>query len=287
MYTMSENKVRDKGEEDLTRPGLEANMEIKPEVIKESYKGSDKLKGKVALITGGDSGIGRAVAVHFAREGANVAITYLKEHEDAEHTKKLVEDEGTKCHLFVGDLKDFNFCGNLVEDVINEFGKMDILVNNAATQYVEQDFSEITVEHLKETFDTNILAMIYLTQKVFPHLKSGSRIINTTSITGYQGHENLIDYSSTKGAITSFTRALSAQLASKNILVNGVAPGPIWTPLIPATMDDISNFGESTPLGRCGQPSEVAPAYVYLASEDSTYMTGQILHINGGTVVGG
>lgn len=284
---MSENKVRDKGEEDLTRPGLEANMEIKPEVIKESYKGSDKLKGKVALITGGDSGIGRAVAVHFAREGANVAITYLKEHEDAEHTKKLVEDEGTKCHLFAGDLKDFNFCENLVEDVINEFGKMDILVNNAATQYVEQDFSEITVEHLKETFDTNILAMIYLTQKVFPHLKSGSRIINTTSITGYHGHENLIDYSSTKGAITSFTRALSAQLASKNILVNGVAPGPIWTPLIPATMDDISNFGESTPLGRCGQPSEVAPAYVYLASEDSTYMTGQILHINGGTVVGG
>ena len=199
----------------------------------------------------------------------------------------MVEKEGVKCLTIGGNLRDFDFCKELVNMVVDEFGQIDILVNNAATQYVEKDFTDISIDHLNETFETNILAMIVLTQQVFPHMKSGARIINTTSITGYEGHEMLVDYSSTKGAITSFTRALSSQLASKNILVNGVAPGPIWTPLIPATMDDIGNFGESTPLGRCGQPSEVAPAYVYLASEDSTYMTGQILHINGGKVVGG
>ncbi|QLG47300.1 SDR family oxidoreductase [Costertonia aggregata] len=276
-----------KGKEDLGRPGLEANMKNKPEIIKDSYKGSEKLKGKIALITGGDSGIGRAVAVHFAKEGADVAIAYLSETEDARKTQELVENEGQNCLTISGDLKDFDFCKELVSQVIDEYGRIDILVNNAATQYAEKDFTNISVDHLKETFETNIIAMIYLTQKVFPHMNSGARIINTTSITGYRGHESLIDYSSTKGAITSFTRALSAQLASKNILVNGVAPGPIWTPLIPATLDNIEDFGEDTPLGRCGQPSEVAPAYVYLASEDSTYMTGQILHINGGEVVGG
>ena len=278
---------KEKGNEDLGRPGLEANMKTKPEVIKSSYKGSGKLTGKTALITGGDSGIGRAVAIHFAREGADVAITYLSENEDAEKTKEMVEKEGGRCQTIAGNLRDFDFCKELVEKVVKQFGQIDILVNNAATQYTEKDFTDISVEHLKATFETNILAMIYLTQQVFKHMESGARIINTTSITGYQGHEMLVDYSSTKGAITSFTRALSAQLASKNILVNGVAPGPIWTPLIPATMDNIENFGESTPLGRCGQPSEVAPAYVYLASEDATYMTGQILHINGGVVVGG
>lgn len=284
---MSETATMENKKEDLGRPGLEANMKNKPEIIKQSYKGSGKLKGKTALITGGDSGIGRAVAVHFAREGADVAIAYLNETEDAKKTKELVENEGVRCFSFDGDLKDFDFIKVLVENVLKEFNQIDILVNNAATQYTEKDFTNISVAHLKETFETNILAMIYLTQQVFPHMKSGSRIINTTSITGYQGHEMLIDYSSTKGAITSFTRALSQQLASKNVLVNAVAPGPIWTPLIPATMDSIEDFGESTPLGRCGQPSEVAPAYVYLASEDSTYMTGQVLHINGGVVVGG
>lgn len=284
---MSETATMDNKKEDLGRPGLEANMKNKPEIIKDSYIGSEKLKGKIALITGGDSGIGRAVAVHFAKEGADVAIAYLSESEDAEKTKELVEKEGQKCLTVSGDLKDFDFCKDLVSQAINEYGRIDILVNNAATQYAEKDFTNITVDHLKETFETNIIAMIYLTQQVFPHMKSGSRIINTTSVTGYKGHEMMVDYSSTKGAITSFTRALSAQLASKNILVNGIAPGPIWTPLIPATMDNIEDFGENTPLGRCGQPSEVAPAYVYLACEDSTYMTGQILHINGGVVVGG
>ncbi len=276
-----------KNNENLKRPGLQADMKEQPESIKQSYKGSGKLKGKTALITGGDSGIGRAVAIHFAREGANVVINYFNETEDAKRTKELVEIDGVQCLTIEGDLKDFDFCNNLVNKTLDRFGKIDILVNNAATQYTEEDFTDISVEHLRETFETNILAMMYLTQQVLPNMGSGSRIINTTSITGYQGHELLVDYSSTKGAITSFTRALSQQLAKKQILVNAVAPGPIWTPLIPATMDDIANFGESTPLGRCGQPSEVAPAYVYLASGDSTYMTGQVLHINGGVVVGG
>lgn len=262
-------------------------MSERPEVIRKSYRGSEKLKGKVALITGGDSGIGRAVAVHFAREGADVAITYLNEDRDAKETKGMVEEEGSKCNIWNGDLKDFDFCKRLVEEVVDNFGRIDILVNNAATQWVEKDFTDIPIGHLEDTFRTNIVSMIYLTQQVFPHLQKGSRIINTTSVTGYQGHEKLVDYSSTKGAITSFTRALAAQSAEKGILVNGVAPGPIWTPLIPATMDDVGEFGSGTPLGRCGQPSEVAPAYVYLAGEDSSYMTGQILHINGGVVVGG
>ena len=276
-----------KNSENLRRPGLEVNMKNKPEVIKESYRGSSKLRGKVALITGGDSGIGRAVAIHFAREGAHVIISYLSEGVDADETKKRVEAEGVDCLSIAGNLRDFKFCRDLVKESMAKFSKIDILVNNAATQYTETDFTDISINHLKETFETNIIAMIYLTQQVVPHMGSGGRIINTTSITGYQGHEMLVDYSSTKGAITSFTRALSQQLASKNILVNAVAPGPIWTPLIPATMDDIENFGEHTPLGRCGQPSEVAPAYVYLASEDATYMTGQVLHINGGVVIGG
>ncbi|CAM4213621.1 SDR family oxidoreductase [Zobellia roscoffensis] len=239
------------------------------------------------MITGGDSSIGRAVAVHYAREGAHIAITYLNENEDAETTKKMVEEEGVKCLTFSGDLRNHDFSNDLVKKVVDTYGGIDILVNNAATQYTQEDFSEISLDHLKETFDTNIVAMIYLTQQVYPHLKKGSRIINTTSITSYRGNKVLVDYSSTKGAITSFTRALSSQLAEKNILVNGVAPGPIWTPLIPATMDDIEDFGEDTPLGRCGQPSEVAPAYVYLASEDSSYMTGQVMHINGGEIIGG
>lgn len=284
---MSETATIEKGKENLDRPGLQANMKTQPETIKATYRGSNKLKGKIAVITGGDSGIGRAVAVHYAREGAKVAIVYLNETEDAEETKRMVENEGSQCLNLAGDLKDYDFCNHLVEQVMNTYGSIDILVNNAATQYTQKDFTDISIEQLKETFNTNILAMIYLTQQVFPHLKEGSRIINTTSITGYRGHKELVDYSSTKGAITSFTRALSSQLAPKKILVNGVAPGPIWTPLIPATMDNIEDFGEDTPLGRCGQPSEVAPAYVYLASEDSTYMTGQILHINGGEVIGG
>ncbi len=284
---MKETTTIEKGKENLSRPGLEANMNTKPEIIKDSYRGSAKLKGKRAMITGGDSGIGRAIAVHFAKEGAHVAIVYLNEDGDARKTKQMVEAEGVDCILKEGDLAQFKFCKEVVEQVAQEFGQIDILVNNAGTQYTEQNFTDISVAHLEETFKTNIVAMIYLTQQVFPHMKSGARIINTTSITAYKGHPLLVDYSSTKGAITSFTRSLSQQLAEKNILVNAVAPGPIWTPLIPATMNDIDDFGEHTPLGRCGQPSEIAPAYVFLASEDSTYMTGQVLHINGGQVVGG
>lgn len=274
-------------EKDFQRPGVQENMNIQPESIKHSYVGSGKLRGKNVLITGGDSGIGRAVAQHFAREGANIAINYLSEDDDANETKKLVEKEGVKCITIRGDLQIFSFCDRLVEDVVEQMGGIDILVNNAATQFEEESLEDITIKHLETTFQTNIVSMIYLTKKVLPHLKEGSRIINTTSVTSYKGHEKMVDYSSTKGAITAFTRALAAQLAPKNILVNGVAPGPIWTPLIPSTMSDIANFGKDTPLGRCGQPSEVAPAYVYLASEDSTYVTGQIIHINGGVVVGG
>ncbi|WP_158977950.1 SDR family oxidoreductase [Cellulophaga sp. L1A9] len=280
-------KLKEKDEKEIGRPGLEALMNEKPEIIKASYKGSGKLEGKVALITGGDSGIGRAIAVHFAKEGAAIAIAYLNERKDAEETVKMVEKEGRNCIKIGGDLKDYSYCQSLIETVIKTYGKIDILVNNAATQYVEEDFSNISVAHLEKTFKTNILSMIYLTQQAYQYMEKGARIINTTSITGYKGHDELIDYASTKGAITSFTRSLSAQLAPKGILVNGVAPGPIWTPLIPATMTDIGDFGKNTPLGRCGQPSEVAPAYVYLAAEDSSYMTGQILHINGGIVVGG
>lgn len=271
------------------QPGRESEMTPEPEIIKDSYQGSQKLKGKVALITGGDSGIGRAVAVHFAREGADVAIVYLEETEDAKKTKKLVEDEGQGCLLIAGDLKEKDFCKSIVDKTVETFGHLEILVNNAAVQFPEEEFENITSEHLEETFQTNIFPMFYITQQALPHLKSGDRIINTTSVTAYRGSHHLIDYSSTKGAIVTFTRSLSQSLASKNILVNGVAPGPIWTPLIPATFekDQVAEFGKKTPLGRVGQPSEVAPAYVYLASEDSSYMTGQILHVNGGEVIGG
>lgn len=267
----------------------EIMMKKQPESIKSSYKGSEKLKGKTALITGADSGIGKAVAIHFAREGADVAVAYFKEDEDAEDTKRLVEKEGAKCIIIKGDITESSFCDNLVEEVIKTFGKIDILVNNAGTQQTQESITDISLEQIELTFHTNIISMIYLTKKVVPHLKDGSRIINTTSITSYQGHPLLVDYASTKGAITSFTRSLSAQLADKNILVNGVAPGPIWTPLIPATMPKkkVDNFGKNTYLGRPGQPSEVAPAYVYLASEDSSYVTGQVIHVNGGRVTGG
>ncbi|WP_031428558.1 SDR family oxidoreductase [Flavimarina sp. Hel_I_48] len=275
--------------ENLERPGQESEMKKKPLIIRENYRGSGKLNHKNALITGGDSGIGRAVAVHFAKEGCNIMFTYVSEHEDAEKTKKLVEAEGVKCSFTSGDLRDITFCKDLIEEFKNKYSTLDILVNNAATQYTVSSLEDIKEEHVRETFDLNIISMILLTKNALPLMKEGGRIINTTSITSYRGHKDLVDYSSTKGAITSFTRSMSAQLASKNILVNAVAPGPIWTPLIPATMDDemVTTFGEDTPLGRCGQPSEVAPAYVYLASEDSSYMTGQVLHINGGSVIGG
>ncbi len=268
------------------QPGFEYEMNPKPEVIKDNYKGSEKLKGKVALITGGDSGIGRATAVHFAREGASIAIAYLNEHEDAEETCRMIEEEGAECLHLYGDIRDKGFCAKLVALTINKYGKLDVLVNNAGVHYPEDSIKEISADNLVKTFETNVFAMFYLCQEALKYMEKGARIINTTSVTSYRGSAHLIDYAATKGAITSFTRSLALNLASKKILVNAVAPGPIWTPLIPASFDGISDFGQKEPLGRAGQPSEVAPAYVYLASEDSSYITGQVIHVNGGEIVG-
>ncbi len=263
-------------------------MNPKPEIIRDSYKGSDKLKGKVALITGGDSGIGRAVAVHFAREGADVAIVYLNEDKDARDTKALVEKEGRKCLLLAGDIGDEAFCKEAVQKTVKELGKLDVLVNNAAEQHEQKDLRDISKEQLQRTFQTNIFSFFYMTKAALEHLKEGSAIVNSTSVTSYRGSHHLMDYASTKGSITAFTRSLSANLADKKIRVNAVAPGPIWTPLIPASFDKkkVKEFGQNVPLKRPGQPSEVAPAYVFLASDDASYITGQIIHVNGGEQVG-
>ncbi len=262
-------------------------MNPEPEIIRDNYRDCGKLKDKVALITGGDSGIGRAVAVHFAREGADVAIVYLDENQDAEETQKLVEKEGRDCLIIQGDIQKKKFCKTLIKKCLDKFDKLDILVNNAAVQFPHDSIEEIEDENLEQTFNTNILALIRITKEAVPHLKEGARIINSTSVTAYRGSDHLLDYSSTKGAITSFTRSLAKSLADKKILVNGVAPGPIWTPLIPATFDSVEDFGQDTPLGRAGQPSEVAPAYVFLASEDASYITGQVIHVNGGEIING
>lgn len=268
-------------------PGQQSKMIPEPEVIRSNYKGSGKLENKVALITGGDSGIGRSVAVHFAREGADVAIVYLSEDKDAEETKKMVEDEGRKCELIKGDLKSEGFCKNAVETCLDKLGGINILVNNAAVQHPQNSLDKISSEQLKETFETNIFAFFHLSKLAISHFSEGDTIINTSSVTTYRGSEHLVDYASTKGAIVGFTRSLALMVAQDKIRVNGVAPGPIWTPLIPATFDDVTKFGQDTALKRAGQPSEVAPAYVFLASEDSSYITGQFIHINGGEIVGG
>lgn len=271
------------------QPGIESEMIPNPEFIRHNYEGSNKLKNKVAIITGGDSGIGRAVSVHFAKEGADVAIIYLNEHDDANKTKELVEQEGRKCLLLSGDIGNEAFCSEAVKKTFDTFHQIDILVNNAAEQHPQPSFLDITSEQLEKTFRTNIFSMFYLTKAVIPHLKKGSSIINTSSITSYKGNVDLIDYSATKGAITSFTRSLSGALADQGIRVNAVAPGPIWTPLIPASFNKkkVDSFGADTPMKRPGQPKEVAPAYVYLASDDSSYVTGQMIHVNGGTIVNG
>jgi len=270
-----------------SQPGEQQKMHPEPEIIKGTYTGSNKLKGKVALITGGDSGIGRSVAVHFAREGANIAIVYLEEKKDAKETKRLVEKEGQQCLILAGDLKNEKFCDSVIKKCLLEYKTINVLVNNAAMQFPKDDISDISSEQLKETFETNIYPYFYITRSILEHLKEGDIIINTSSVTAYRGSEHLLDYSSSKGAIVSFTRSLSKMLAAKKIRVNGVAPGPIWTPLIPSTFDNVSDFGKDTPMGRAGQPSEVAPAYVFLASEDSSYITGQFIHINGGEIIGG
>lgn len=271
------------------QPGIEAEMTPRPKAEDSKYKGSDKLAGKVALITGGDSGIGRAVAICYAKEGADVAIAYLDEHGDAEETKRKIEEAGQRCLLLAGDVGDESFCRETVERTVKEFGRLDVLVNNAAEQHPQESIDQISEDQLQRTFRTNIFSFFFMTKAALPHLKEGSAIINTTSVTAYKGSPKLLDYSATKGAIVAFTRSLSQSLVEKGIRVNGVAPGPIWTPLIPATFDEekIEKFGENVPLKRAGQPEEVAPSYVFLASDDSSYMAGQILHPNGGEVVNG
>ncbi|MVN88408.1 SDR family oxidoreductase [Deinococcus sp. HMF7620] len=271
------------------QPGREADMSLAPVVIREGYQGSGRLKGKVALITGGDSGIGRAVAVHFAREGADVAIVYLDETEDARATLAMIEAEGRRGLLLAGDVGDPAFCQDAVNRTVDTLGGLHVLVNNAAEQHPQESITDITPEQLLGTFRTNIFAMFYLVQAALPHLKEGSSIVNTTSVTAYRGSPKLLDYASTKGAIVAFTRSLSGSLAEHKIRVNAVAPGPIWTPLIPSTFDakKVGEFGQDVPLGRAGQPAEVAPAFVFLASDDSSYITGQVIHPNGGEIING
>jgi NAD(P)-dependent dehydrogenase (short-subunit alcohol dehydrogenase family) len=255
----------------------------------EGYRAAGKLSGRVALITGGDSGIGRAVAVLFAKEGADVSVVYLDEHEDARETKRLVEAESRRCLTIAGDVRVEQFCAQAVDRTVSELGRLDVLVNNAAEQHTVRGIEEVTEEQLEGTFATNIFGYFFMTKAAVPHLKAGSAIVNTASITAYQGNPKLLDYSSTKGAIVSFTRALSNSLVERGIRVNGVAPGPIWTPLIPATFPEgeVEQFGQDTPMKRPGQPHEVATCYVFLASDDASYISGQFLHPNGGQVVGG
>jgi NAD(P)-dependent dehydrogenase (short-subunit alcohol dehydrogenase family) len=271
------------------QPGKETEMTPRPKSEDRDYRGSGKLRDKAAIITGGDSGIGRSVAIHFAREGADVAVVYLEEHEDADETVRLVEKEGRRCIKISGDVGDESFCRRAVEQTVETFGKLDILVNNAAVQYPQESLEGITAEQLERTFRTNVFSHFFMTKAALKHLTAGSTVINTTSVTAYRGNPKLLDYSSTKGAILSFTRSLAAALAGKGVRVNGVAPGPIWTPLIPSSFSEehVAHFGGHVPLGRVGQPEEVAPCYVFLASDDSSYITGQVLHPNGGEPVNG
>ena len=271
------------------KPGKESKMNPEPIYNDVTCKGFGRLKGKTAIITGGDSGIGRAVAVAYAKEGCNVAIVYNIADDDANNTKEAIEAYNGNALLIKGNLKDSNFCKEVIDTTINYYGNLDILINNAAEQHPQTNFEDITDEQLDDTFRTNIYAMFYLTRAALPYLKEGSSIINTSSVTAYKGSADLVDYSSSKGAVTSFTRSLSANLAGKKIRVNQVAPGPIWTPLIPSTFDKskVDTFGADTPLKRPGQPVELAEAYVFLASEGSTYMTGQTIHINGGHIING
>ncbi|TAL59068.1 MAG: SDR family oxidoreductase [Legionella sp.] len=271
------------------QPGIEEKMYPAPVYLKENYRGSDKLKNKIALITGGDSGIGRAVACAFAMEGADIVVHYLNEKEDAHKTKEEIEKIGQRCLLVHGNLQDYSTCEAIVNQIIQEWGSIDVLVNNIAEQHPQDDFEEISIEQLETTFKTNCFSYFYMIKSTLPYLKKGCTIVNTASITAYKGQELLIDYSATKGAIVALTRSLSQNLVKHGIRVNAVAPGPIWTPLIPASFSakQVEEFGTDTPMKRPGQPAEVAPAYVYLASDDSSYMTGQVLHPNGGVIVNG
>ena len=269
------------------QPGRESRMDPPPEYMPR-YPGSGRLDGKVALITGGDSGIGRAVAVAMAREGASIAIVYLEEHGDADETARAVEEEGADIIRIAGDIGDEAFCQGAVKRTVDQYGRLDILVNNAAEQHEVEDFRELSAEQLERTFRTNVFGYFYMTKAALDHLGAGSAIVNTTSITAYQGYPEMVDYSATRGAIVSFTRSMAGALVGKGIRVNAVAPGPIWTPLIPASFDaeKVARHGKSAPMQRAGQPNEVASCYVFLASEDASYMTGQVLHPNGGNIVG-
>lgn len=271
------------------QPGIEAEMNPAPEFIKPTYRAAGKLAGKVALVTGGDSGIGRAVSVHYAKEGADVAIVYLNEDIDAKETQQLVEATGRRCLLLKGDVKNSKFCKDAVAKTVKQLGKLNILVNNAAIQVPQKDPKKIDEKQMDDTFRTNIYAYFHFANEALQVMQEGDCIINTTSVTAYRSSPHLIDYSSTKGAITSFTRSLATNLAEKKIRVNAVAPGPVWTPLIVASFDEekIKEFGKQTPMGRAGQPAELGPAYVFLASDDASYITGQIIHVNGGEVVNG
>lgn len=275
-------------QEQHKQPGNEHEMDPEPKYMAEWYKGTGKLQDKAAIITGGDSGIGRSVAILFAREGCDVVISYLNETEDAKKTKLLVEKEGRRCELIPGDIGSQNHCNMIVGKTLKTFGKVDILINNAAEQHEKERVEEISEEQLEKTFRTNMFSQFFLCQAAIPHMKPGSCIINTTSINAFKGHKTLLDYTATKGAIASFTRSLATQLADKGIRVNEVAPGPIWTPLIPASFDKehVKEFGKKTLMKRAGQPEEVAPSFVFLASRDSSYITGQTIHPNGGTIVG-
>lgn len=286
---MPEEQSQQQAQAEEKKTDRESEMKLKPKADDSQYRGSGKLQGKVALITGGDSGIGRAVAITYAKEGANVAIVYLKSDDDAKETKQMVEQLGGRATMISGDIGDEAFCQQAVQQTVDEFGQLDILVNNAAEQHPQKSIEDISAQQLERTFRTNIFSMFFMTKAALKYLKEGSAIINTTSVTAYQGSKELLDYSSTKGAIVAFTRSLSQNLIEKGIRVNGVAPGPIWTPLIPSTMpqEKVESFGQQASMKRAGQPEEVAPSYVFLASDDSSYMSGQVLHPNGGTVVNG